>query len=137
MTSHRKAPTFRLACYWGLVLLWMAGIFVFSSSRRPLGPLSGLECSGVIGRIAHAGEYAGLTALLYRAVARSERGRRASLISLGLALAYAVFDELHQKFTPGRDCELADLGYDLAGVILSLGLIQVWRSIHRPPGVTH
>ena len=96
-----------------------------------------MECSGVIGRIAHAGEYAGLTALLYRAVARSGRGRRASLISLGLALAYAVFDELYQKFTPGRGFELADVGYDLAGALLSLGLIQVWKSIQRPPGVTH
>jgi len=121
----------RLARRWGLVLLWTAGIFILSSSPHPLGPLSRLACSEAIGRIAHAGEYAGLVALLYRAVARGEGGRRASLVSLGLALAYALFDELHQQFTPGRDCELADLGYDLVGMTVALGLIWVRKRFER------
>lgn len=40
-----------------------------------------------------------------------------------MALAYAISDELHQEFTPGRSFELADVGYDLAGMIAALGVI--------------
>ncbi|HEY76474.1 MAG TPA: hypothetical protein G4O00_09880 [Thermoflexia bacterium] len=53
---------------WGPVLLWMAGIFIFSSLSRPLGPLSDTPYGGLVGRLCHVAEYAGLAALLYRAV---------------------------------------------------------------------
>lgn len=41
------------------------------------------------------------------------------------AFVYAILDELHQELTPGRGFELADIGYDLAGIIAALGLIRL------------
>jgi len=32
---------------------------------------------------------------------------------LSPCLLFAISDELHQDFTPGRSFELADIGYDL------------------------
>ena len=67
----RRVPWQRLldlAWRWGPVLLWMAGIFFFSSLSDPLGPASESAHSGLIGRAAHALEYAGLAALLLRAL---------------------------------------------------------------------
>jgi len=38
---------------------------------------------------------------------------------------YALFDEIHQELVVGRGFELADIGYDLIGIIAALGLIWV------------
>ena len=34
------------------------------------------------------------------------------------ALIYAIIDELHQAFVPGRDTSLTDIGYDGVGIIV-------------------
>ncbi len=127
----------RLVQYWAPVLIWMAGISYFSSRPDPLDflPSSGPGIS--VDRLAHIGEYAGLAALLHRALSNSRRGdeekgrardnvRRSSLplrVPLSICLLFAFLDELHQELTPDRDFELADVGYDLIGVIAALGLI--------------
>ena len=149
---------FRLAHRWAPVLLWTAGIFYFSSRPDPLGflPSSGHDTFD-IGNLAHIGEYAGLAALLYRALRKhgsggaGDQGRgaegvsahnpthapqplctsaqkaavvgRSALLSFAIALAYAILDELHHELVPGRDFELADIGYDLVGMTAALGLI--------------
>lgn len=50
---------------------------------------------------------------------------RSSMVSLAIALVYAISDELHQELTPGRGFELADIGYDLAGMVTALGFIWI------------
>jgi len=42
-----------------------------------------------------------------------------------MALAYALSDELRQNSVPGRGGELADIGYDLAGVVAIVGLVWI------------
>ena len=109
----------------------MAGIFYFSSRPDPLGSLPSSGRSIDIERLAHIGEYAGLTALLHRAL--REQGSGGDLSSAPphlctpalIALAHAFLDELHQELTPGRGFELDDIGYDLVGIITALGLIWV------------
>ncbi len=132
----------RLAQRWAPVFIWMAGIFYFSSRRAPLDFLPSSVPGIDIERLAHFGEYAGLAALLHRALSSSrggdwEKKRREGGFPLAqkasqrlctsalIALAYAVLDELHQELTPGRCFELADIGYDLVGIIAALGLIWV------------
>lgn len=120
----------------------MAGIFYFSSRPDPLGFLPPSAHGTGINRLAHIGEYAGLAALLYRALAGGQQGtkrpapgnphaahphrssnRRVFALSFALALAYAVLDELHQKLVPGRGGELLDIGCDVIGMAAALGLI--------------
>lgn len=124
-SSFSVAAIPRAARRWGPVLLWMAGIFVFSSLPQPLGPLSRSDRSELYGRAAHFLEYAGLAALMYRAVVEGRTRARALLISLAAALAYAVFDEVHQELVGGRGFEWIDLAFDTAGAIAALGLIQL------------
>jgi len=67
---------FRLVERWGPVLVWMVGIFYFSSRPDPLGFLcSGQDTVGV-DKLAHMGEYAGLAALLYRALTGRQKAAR-------------------------------------------------------------
>ena len=122
---------------WAPVFIWMAGIFYFSSRRDPLGFLPSSGHGIGVERLAHISEYAGLTALLHRALrGQGSKGAREQKsqgdfspapphlsTSALIALAYAFFDELHQQLTPSRGFELADIGYDLAGIIAALGLI--------------
>jgi VanZ family protein len=137
MKPHRDSSVLWVTCdralslliRWGPVALWGIGIFVFSSRRKPLGPLSRLNRSGLIGRLAHVGEYAGLTALLYRALADVGWEKQASWISLGGALSYAILDEIHQGFAPGRKCSLTDIAYDLVGSLVSLSIIGIGQYV--------
>lgn len=46
-------------------------------------------------------------------------------LSIFLTIAYAVFDELHQIFTPGRSSSLFDVGVDSFGALIS-GLF-LWK----------
>ncbi len=55
--------------------------------------------------------------------------RRQILLSLIWCLAYAISDEIHQSFIPGRACQLRDVGYDMCGAVLTVGFY--YTIIHR------
>jgi VanZ family protein len=123
-----------LVWYWLPVFIWMAGIFYLSSRSNPSSFLPSSGHSINIDRLAHIAEYTGLAALLYRALRKQGDERDFSAAPSHLctpvliALAYAVLDELHQELVPGRSFELADIGYDLAGIIVAVGLIWVRKT---------
>ena len=127
----------------------MAGISYFSSRSDPLDFLPPSGRGNGTGNLAHMGEYAGLAALLHRALSSDKRvdgekgrseakerrdtpaplHRRQRLeVVFALALAYAILDEFHQELAPGRSFELADIGYDLAGIVAALGLIWLRKA---------
>jgi VanZ family protein len=94
-------------------LALMALIFYLSAQSDPGADI------GAVGRvIAHAGEYALLTVLWCWALGPL-LGRRALLAAAAIALAYAVSDEIHQSFVPGRDPDPVDLVVDAAGIALA------------------
>lgn len=46
---------------------------------------------------------------------------------------YAVTDEIHQSFVPGRSCELRDIGIDSCGVLAGVLVVSlvIWFKEHR------
>jgi len=100
-----SSPALRL---WAPVVLWAAVIFAFSSIPS-LGTGLG-TWDLVLRKLAHVAEYAVLGALLARA-----------LPSLAWAVAlgslYAVTDEVHQAFVPGRVGSPLDWALDTVGVV--------------------
>ena len=68
---------------------------------------------------AHFLEYTGLCLLLSFACAATW-GRRYTAVSLPIASLYAITDEVHQCFVPGRSCQAADWAIDTAGAALGL-----------------
>ena len=54
------------------------------------------------------------------------------MIPWALSTVYAVMDEIHQAFVPGRDCALIDVGIDSAGALIgSMLVLLIWRSARR------
>ena len=49
---------------------------------------------------------------------RSFKQSSSPILSALLSFTYAITDEIHQLFIPGRAFQLVDLAVDLAGIIL-------------------
>ena len=126
---------------WVPVTLWLVVIFLFSAQTgQDSGDTSagivrwviGLLYSGfeefspekqarimstfhlVIRKGAHFTEFAVLAALIANALRPVGKKWCLPVILSGL---YAVSDELHQAFVPGRACRLLDVGIDTAGAV--------------------
>ncbi len=115
---------------WLLVAAWMGVIFLFSTQpQRTVAP--GPLVDYLSKKTAHLLSYAALASLAYRATRRTwptwSRGG-AALVALVLAIAYAVMDEFHQSFSPGRNPSPADVGIDTLGALLGLALALLARS---------
>jgi VanZ family protein len=104
---------------WAPVVLWAAVIFAFSSVPD-LGTGLG-TWDLVLRKIAHAGEFAVLGALLLRALGDE-------LPALVLGVAYAVSDELHQHFVEGRVGAPLDVLIDSVGVAIG---VLLYRRVTR------
>jgi VanZ family protein len=103
---------------WGPVALYAIGIFVESSiSHVPAFP------SGFTDKDGHALLYAGLAALVLRAAAGARWDgvtTRAMLVALLFASFYGVTDEFHQRFVPGRTCDVYDWVADTIGATVAV-----------------
>ena len=53
------------------------------------------------------------------------------LIALVFCIFYAITDELHQYFIPGRSCELRDVCIDTLGAVLGILLVKIVTKIYR------
>lgn len=135
-----------------LVLIWMGVIFSFSAKPASQSSEDSMLAGEVIGQIfvkdfdewpkekqeafaemieypvrktAHATEYAilGVLVMLRCRCQSSWSGRRILLTAWGISTVYAVTDEIHQIFVPGRACMVTDMMIDsagaLAGILLS------------------
>ena len=94
---------------WGPVVAWAALIFALSSIPS-LGTGLG-TWDLVLRKITHAAEFAVLALLLVRATGRLG-------LSVAAGIAYAITDELHQAFVPGRHGAPLDVAIDAVGVVV-------------------
>ena len=115
---HRTVPG-SVVRLWLPVVAWAMLIFALSSVPDLGTGLGGWDL--VLRKLAHAAEYAVLGALLLRATARPG-------IAFVLGSVYAVSDELHQAFVPGRAGSPLDVALDAVGVAIGIVLWQVVRA---------
>lgn len=104
------------------VILWSGVIFLFSSWETPPSPQDTL-LNFLLKKTAHFVEYAILYYLAYRAA-----NRRQYFYPLLFVILYAVSDEIHQSFVPGRHGRPADILIDAAGALIALTKIKVSNS---------
>jgi VanZ family protein len=114
-----SGPFLRL---WLPVVLWAGFIFVLSSIPDLGTGLGGWDL--VLRKIAHAAEFAVLGALLLRALGNT-------WLAVLLGVLYAVSDEVHQAFVPGREGSPLDVAIDTVGVACGVLLWQWAARVRR------
>ena len=130
--------------YTALTLLWMLLIFLMSAQTAEV---SGTESSAIsekilsflienpsqnlidtvetiIRKLCHFFEYALLCALLYRTLFCYEITGKMLALSILIAVLYAISDEIHQFFVPGRACRFYDVLIDTLGALLGYVTIK-------------
>lgn len=113
------------AIRWAAVLAWMVLIFGLSA-QSDLPDLTGGRLPGAQSVLGHFTVYLVLAWLWRRALAGAgvaQPGRWAFV----LTLLYALTDEFHQAFVPGRMPSILDLVTDAAGAGFALGFRRVVR----------
>lgn len=126
----------RFLCYWLPPLAWMGLIFVFSAQPDlPRAPGPWLDT--LLKKAGHALVYGVLVWLYQRALRQRFRAPAAlRVVSVGLAVAYALSDEYHQTFVPGRTGRPLDVFVDSVGACGAM-LLDGWLERRRAlPGRT-
>ena len=133
-TSHRNkiANVLTWLWYWLPPLLVMAAIFYLSHQPDlPHAPDPWLDV--LLKKLGHATEYTILFLLLLRAWRRDRAADQALNTSVLATAAYAISDELHQAFVPGRKANWYDVLIDVSLALLLWRLLRGgrWRGLLR------
>ncbi len=135
MKKYSTKRKFAAALSWLLVAACMGVIFYLSHQRAEESAELSMSVMGLVGKIlsglvavlghdgfrtlAHGLEYCGLGALLFHAFWQSTGSSR-PFLSLGVAVLYALSDEIHQIFVPGRAFQISDIAVDAAGAAIGI-----------------
>lgn len=109
---------------WLPPVLWAAVIFTLSSIPQ-IKVSHFFVWDFALKKLAHISEYAILFTLVFRAT------NRKWIQSFTLTMLYAVSDEFHQSFIPGRSPTVIDLGLDLSGVNIASYIIWKLTQIQK------
>lgn len=136
------------------LIIWMAVIFLFSAqtsenssetSSLPAAILARIinpdfellnetdqtalidKCQFAVRKLAHFSVYTVLGTLALFALSFHEKlnAKKRILFSSLICLAYAVSDEIHQYFVPGRSCRLLDILIDFYGSLFGISIIFI------------
>ena len=103
--------------FWVLSVVCMGVIFYLSSRTADQ---SSRESGAVLAWLTRLLGDGWLTDFLVSFACAATWGRRYTAVSLPIASLYAITDEVHQRFVPGRSCQAADWAIDTAGAALGL-----------------
>jgi VanZ family protein len=129
----KRWPSLLNGTKWLLPVVWMLLIFAFSSQPTlPQAPSPLVDL--LLKKGGHMAGYAVLLVLWWRAWRTRSPTWLALIISWLLTLSYAVLDEYHQTFVPGRHGRIEDVLIDTGGMLLATCSIwlSTWHNARRP-----
>lgn len=124
---------------WSLVVVCMGVIFWLSARSAKESAMQssilldwirsvfgdGAVTDFIVRKCAHLLEFTGLC-FLFNIALYFTKNKPCVFLSVLFTSLYAVTDELHQHFVPGRSCELRDWAIDSAGAILGTIMFAVF-----------
>ncbi len=139
----------KLLC-WAVVVLWMALIFNLSSqvadqsnelstgfteivvkALEKVAPKASFDMGSLnhlVRKNAHFFTYLILGILVINALRRSGvQGYQSIAWAAAICILYAVSDEVHQLYVPGRGAQVKDVLIDSAGSMVGIGLYLLFR----------
>lgn len=111
---------------WVPAVIWMGVIFWLSSQEKLPPAITGILEVEMEDKIGHFIAYAILAVLVSFAITRVRGWQKVGLV-VAFAICYAITDELHQTFVPGRSFELLDIAADTLGAgfaAIAMAIIQ-------------
>ena len=78
----------------------------------------------VVRTLAHFSEFACLSFFMNNLFV-SKKEKLCPVIACTLSFIYAITDEIHQIFVPGRACQFQDMMVDLAGIISGMAVYAI------------
>lgn len=118
--------------------LWLPALgmmaLIFWGSAQPSEDLPGLLDIPHLDKVAHLVEYGVLGLLLARPMGRRLRGPGLIAGVATLGLLYAITDEAHQRWVPGREFSLMDMAVDVVGASCGAALWMLgrrWEALRR------
>ena len=122
-----------------LVIIWMTFIFIMSSFNSTESSnqssfivdiitnfikISNVELlTLIIRKLAHFTEYFILGMLVYNMTTSYNKKRHLAII---ICFMYALSDEIHQLFVPGRSCQILDMTIDILGATSGIYLLLLF-----------
>ena len=90
------------------------------------------KTNAVVRKIAHFTIYTILGGLLMGTMIKTKlKIKWRVLITLGAGIIYAILDEVHQIFSPGRTAKVTDVYIDTLGVLLGIVIVLFIREIYH------
>lgn len=108
----------------GPVWLWAMFILILTSYPKLKAPDVGFDAQD---KLYHFLVYFIFGVLLMRGFTMSDEERLQSALvkSASWGISFALFDELHQMFIPGRSADIYDAMADISGIVVSLILFFI------------
>ncbi len=110
---------------WAITILIAIGIFYISSLTFAPGP-SGKE--SILPTLYHILAFFFLTLFLF--IASLKNRKEPFILVIFIVLLYAILDEVHQFFVPGRTCSIFDVFLDNSGIIFASLIYFIARIKH-------
>lgn len=130
MTPGQAPSLGRRFATWGPAILYL-GLIYYVSAQPQIG-----WAAPYPDKLLHVSEYLVLAVLLARALNNGIRRPVPSarlLLAWGLCAGYAVTDEIHQIFVPGRSPDARDALADACGAALGLLMLQAAQAAWLKP----
>jgi hypothetical protein len=127
----RKRPTFFK--YWLPVGIYLIIIFLFSD--HPTVTVTTIDWGDFLfKKTIHFFEFGILFLLFYRAFNKTVDwpSNKIAIWAIILTVLYAISDEYHQSFIPGRTATVRDVMIDSAGAFFAW--ISLWKLLPKAPG---
>ena len=116
--------------YWLPVIIYMILIFYLSSLPNPIEqviPVKLIPYFDLDDFIYHISEYLVLSFLLYRAL--KTISEKPEILAILISTLYAITDEMHQYFVPGRISSVFDVAFDIFGIIAMQCILYIYNNL--------
>jgi VanZ family protein len=109
------------------ILIALVIFFVSSISSFPIIEKTGIDISVFY----HFGVFFMFTFFLTLSITDRKMDKKTILVILLISLIYAISDEFHQLFVPGRFADIKDASIDFLGSLLSVLILKVFEKLDK------
>lgn len=117
--------------YWMITIVYAACMFMISSIPREITEeISITNYTNYESIMFHIVEYFFFGYFLYKAI-KTTKIKKKALITVLIGIMFAISDEIHQIFVPGRAGVAEDVIFDAIGIVLIIILFKSKVSINK------